>query len=49
MGAVATARSRREALHMGVTADVAEHKQEIKGGVRSLDITGNGRVKSGNQ
>lgn len=34
MGAEAAARSRREALHLGVTAEIAEHKQELKGGVR---------------
>lgn len=34
MGAQATARSRREALHLGVTAEIAEQKQELKGGVR---------------
>lgn len=33
MGAEASARSRREALSMGVTAEIAEQKQELKGGV----------------
>lgn len=32
MGAEASARSRREALSLGVTAEVAEQKQELKGG-----------------
>ncbi|CAN0234818.1 unnamed protein product [Pylaiella littoralis] len=32
MGAEASARSRREALALGVTAEVAEQKQELKGG-----------------
>jgi len=33
MGAEASARSRREAIALGVTAEVAEQKQELKGGV----------------
>lgn len=33
MGAEASARSRREALSLGVTPEVAEQKQELKGGV----------------
>lgn len=33
MGAEAAARSRREAISMGVTAEVAEQKQELKGEV----------------
>lgn len=36
MGAEASARSRREALSLGVTAEVAEQKQELKGGVRHI-------------
>eukprot|EP00752_Nemacystus_decipiens_P018614 g16689.t1 len=32
MGAEASARSRREAIALGVTAEVAEQKQELKGG-----------------
>eukprot|EP00904_Undaria_pinnatifida_P010723 jgi/Undpi1/6781/HiC_scaffold_21.g09258.m1 len=32
MGAEASARSRREALSLGITAEVAEQKQELKGG-----------------
>lgn len=35
MGAEASARSRREAIALGVTAEVAEQKQELKGGVRA--------------
>lgn len=41
MGEEATARSRREALSLGVTPDVAEQKQELKGGVgtrEALDV-----------
>lgn len=38
MGAEATARSRREALSMGVTPDVAEQKQELKGGVGTREF-----------
>lgn len=34
MGVDATERSRREAISLGVTPDVAEQKQELKGGVR---------------
>ena len=38
MGAEAAARSRREAVSLGVTAEVAEQKQELKGGVRKGEI-----------
>lgn len=40
MGAEAAARSRREAVSLGVTAEVAEQKQELKGGVSKKDYMG---------
>lgn len=38
MGAEASARSRREAIALGVTAEVAEQKQELKGGVSAAVV-----------
>lgn len=44
MGAEASARSRREAIALGVTAEVAEQKQELKGGVRTAQCCLRSRV-----